>query len=84
MATKKYKVLENNLNVYSGTIDPDYGLKQLYTLEKDSIISVEEIVKGKDRDIAKLPDNEFCYSRYHTHEYLSPVKTATKKKEVKK
>lgn len=83
MAAKKYKVTENNLNVYSQTVDPDFGLRQLYTLDKDSIITVEEIVKGKDRDIAKMPDGEFCYARYHTHEHLSPVKAASKKKEVK-
>lgn len=79
---KKYKVTENNLNVYSQTVDPDYGLRQLYTLDKGTTITVEEIVKGKDRDIAKMLDGEFCYSRYHTHEYLTPVKAA-KKKEVK-
>ena len=82
MASKKYKVTENNLNVYSQTVDPDYGLRQLYTLDKGTTITVEEIVKGKDRDIAKMPDGEFCYSRYHTHEYLTPAKAA-KKKEVK-
>ena len=83
MAAKKYKVLVDGLTVYSSILDPDYGYKMIKVLDQGTNIDVEEIVKGVDRDIAKMPGNEFVYSRWNTRNYIEPIKKTTKKKEDK-